>query len=318
MSKRIIVTGGAGFIGSTLVRKLLNDNYQVLIIDDFNDFYDPSLKKKNIREYSTNKNFILKKGDITSSSFISRTFSTFKPTHIVHLAARAGVRPSLEQPELYTQVNINGTINILEACKKLPIKNFIFASSSSVYGNNNKVPFSEKDSVESPISPYALTKRTGELICEMYAHLYNIPITALRFFTVYGPRQRPDLAIRKFMTKIINGKPIEMYGNGSTSRDYTYIDDIIDGIMKALNKPSKFEIINLGNSHPISLKQLIQTIEKVTNKKAVIKLCPIQKGDVERTYADISKANEYLKWQPKTSTDEGLQQMYCWLKTVVK
>lgn len=316
MSKnnRIIVTGGAGFIGSHLVERLLNEDWTVCVIDNFNDYYDPKIKRSHIAAFEKNPKFSLAEGDIRDTDFIKKTFQEFKPTHVVHLAARAGVRPSLENPVLYTEVNIIGTINLFEACNGLHIKNFIFGSSSSVYGDNEKIPFSEDDPLEKQISPYAITKRSGELIAKMYAENLHMPTTCLRFFTVYGPRQRPDLAIRKFMTLILKGKEIQMYGDGSSSRDYTFIDDIVDGIMRALHHPFDFEIINLGNSHPSTLKQMISAVEKAVGKKGAIIQKPFQMGDVERTYADISKAKKLLDWEPQTSFEDGLKIMAEWLK----
>lgn len=314
MKKTVLVTGGAGFIGSHLVKKLLQNNWRVIAVDDFNDFYDPHIKRNNVLMFSKEKDFYMVEGDITDSTFISRIFSKHRPEYVVHLAARAGVRPSLESPRLYTEVNVLGTLNILEEIKKYKIKNFVFGSSSSVYGENKKVPFAEDDPVENQISPYAVTKYAGEHICKMYATLYKMPITCLRFFTVYGPGQRPDLAICKFMVRILKDKPIEMFGDGSTSRDYTYVDDIVEGIYKSLLNPMKFEVFNLGNSNPVTLRELIALIEKTLGKKAKVVKKPMQKGDVERTYADISKAKKILGWEPKTRIEDGLKVMAKWLK----
>ena len=318
MKKSVLVTGGAGFIGSHLVKKLLDKNWRVIVIDDFNDFYDPRLKRKNISGFLKNKDFKLEKGDITDKDFIHKVFRKYQPPYIVHLAARAGVRPSLKNPLLYTRVNILGTLNILEEAKNYPVKNFVFGSSSSIYGENKKIPFSESDETENQISPYAITKKAGEHICRMYSDLNKIPMTCLRFFTVYGPRQRPDLAIFKFMVNIIKNKPIELYGDGTTSRDYTYIDDIVDGAYRSLLKPFKFEIINLGNSRPVTLKKLITLVEKTLGKNARIKKLPRQPGDVERTYADIKKAKKLLGWKPKTNIEEGLKIMAGWVKQEIK
>ncbi len=314
MKKTVLVTGGAGFIGSHLVRKLLSFRWKVIVVDDFNDFYDPRLKLNNISTFSKNKDFILEKGDITDVNFVKKVFSKYNPPYIVHLAARAGVRPSLVNPKLYTEVNVLGTLNILEELKKYSVKNFIFGSSSSIYGENKKVPFAEDNITENQISPYAITKSAGEHICRMYSDLYKIPTTCLRFFTVYGPGQRPDLAICKFMTRILKNQPIEMYGDGTTSRDYTYIDDIVNGIYSSLNNPFKFEVINLGNSHPVSLKDLIVLIETTLNKKAIILKKPMQQGDVERTFADITKAKKLLNWRPVTNIEKGLKTMANWIK----
>lgn len=312
--KTVLVTGGAGFIGSHLIKKLLKNDWRAVAVDDFNTFYDPKLKRKNATELLKDKNFLLEEGDITDKEFVAGVFAKYRPEYIIHLAARAGVRPSLENPKLYTEVNILGTINILEEAKKYNVKNFVFGSSSSVYGENKKVPFSEVDRVDNQISPYAVTKYAGEHICKMYSTLHAIPVTCLRFFTVYGSGQRPDLAICKFMVRILKDKPIEMFGDGTTSRDYTYVDDIVDGIYKSLLKPTKFEVFNLGNSSPVTLKELIALIEKTLGKKAVIVRKPMQKGDVERTYADITKAKKILEWEPKTKIEEGLKIMAEWLK----
>lgn len=311
--KKIIVTGGAGFIGSHLVQKLLKNAWNVVVLDDFNDYYNPAYKRENIAPFLNHPHFTLKEGNICDKKWVTEVFESFQPTHVVHLAARAGVRPSLLQPELYTDVNITGTLHVLEAVKKLSLENFIFASSSSVYGNTKEIPFVETDPVETQLSPYALTKRAGEFICEIYSKQYGIPITALRFFTVYGPRQRPDLAIRRFMESILEKKPIQMFGKGDTSRDYTYIDDIVDGVYKSIQSPRPFEIINLGNSHPITLKKLILRIEKTLGKKAIIQKKPYQKGDMVHTYADITKAKKLLKWEPATSLEEGIEKTAKWV-----
>jgi UDP-glucuronate 4-epimerase len=305
----ILITGGAGFIGSHLTDHLLSLGEKVIVLDNFNDYYSPQLKRKNIAQHSKKKNFYLIKGDIRNYALLKKSFKKFPIRKVVHLAARAGVRPSLENPLLYSEVNLSGTLNLLEVCKRAKLKNFIFASSSSVYGERDKVPFSEKDRVDHQVSPYGATKKAGELFCHCYHHLYDIPITCLRFFTVYGPRQRPDMAIRKFMEAIIKNKPITVYGDGTSSRDYTYIDDIIKGILKSLQKSFDYEIINLGNSKPVTLKNLISKIETSLGKKAVIKKRPLQAGDVSKTYADIKKAKKMLSWKPETILDKGLQIM---------
>jgi len=310
---KVLITGAAGFIGSHLSERLLNDGLMVVGLDNFDDFYDPQIKHRNISECLKNKNFQLVEADIRDSTAMDKAISGGVEI-IVHLAARAGVRPSIEKPLLYADVNVNGTMVLLEAAKKHKIKKFIFGSSSSVYGNNKKVPFSEGDSVDFPISPYAATKKAGELICHTYHHLYEICITCLRFFTVYGPRQRPDLAIYKFAKLIEQDKPIPVYGDGTMMRDFTYIDDIIDGTIAAMNKCSGFNIYNLGESRPISVNDLIAEIEKALGKKAVKEYLPPQPGDVERTYADVTKAVNELGYKPNTTIQDGLEKFVKWLR----
>ena len=313
---QILVTGGAGFIGSHLVDRLLNMGKKVICIDNFDPFYEPRIKKKNIEHNLENMNFTLINEDIRNKKKLEEIFEMHSIDKIVHLAARAGVRPSIRDPLLYEDVNIKGTLNLLELCKKYQIKNFIFGSSSSVYGINSKIPFSERDPINFPISPYATSKRACELFCFTYSHLYDLPITCLRFFTVYGPRQRPEMAIHKFTRLISQGKTIEMYGNGTSKRDYTYIDDIIIGIISALNKKFDFEIINLGNSETVELKYLISLIEKNLKKKAKIKQLPEQLGDVPITYADITKAKKLLNYKPKVKIEEGIEKFVRWYKDV--
>ena len=311
----ILVTGAAGFIGSHLCEYLVNSHY-VYGLDNFCDFYDPEIKRNNIGKLKNHKNFQLFEVDIRDKAGLNFIFSENSFDIVIHLAAMAGVRPSIEDPDTYTEVNINGTVNLLEECKKNNVKKFIFASSSSVYGNNPKVPFSEKDSVDFPISPYAATKKAGELICYTYHHLYQISMAALRFFTVYGPRQRPDLAIHKFAKKIINNEPIQIFGDGTTERDYTYIDDIINGIIKAIDfiiQNNDYQIFNLGESKTISLERMIKTIETSLGKKAQKEWLPMQPGDVIRTYADISKSKKMLGYNPKVDFELGIQKFIEWL-----
>jgi UDP-glucuronate 4-epimerase len=310
---KVLITGAAGFIGSHLSERLLDDGLMVVGLDNFDDFYNPQIKRQNIKGCLKNKNFQLVEADIRDSAAMDKTVGGGIEI-IVHLAARAGVRPSIEKPLLYADVNINGTMVLLEAAKKHKVNKFIFGSSSSVYGNNKKVPFSERDSVDFPISPYAATKKAGELICHTYHHLYGISITPLRFFTVYGPRQRPDLAIHKFAKLIEQGKPIPVYGDGTMMRDFTYIDDIIDGTVAAMNKCTGFSIYNLGESRPISVNDLIAEIEKALGKKAVKKYLPSQPGDVERTFADVTKAVNELGYKPNTTIQAGLVKFVQWLR----
>jgi UDP-glucuronate 4-epimerase len=312
---KAIVTGAAGFIGSHLCERLLKEGWTVVGIDNFDNFYDPKIKRSNIKNCLQNKQFRLVEGDIRDAASMNKTAGEGADV-IVHLAARAGVRPSIELPALYADVNVNGTVSMLEAARKAGIKKFVFGSSSSVYGNNTKVPFSEDDNVDFPISPYAATKKAGELICHTYHHLYGIAITCLRFFTVYGPRQRPDLAIHKFTRLIEDGKPIPVYGDGSMMRDFTYIDDIIDGTIAAINKCAGYNIYNLGESRPVKVNDLIGEIEKSLGKKAVIERLPLQPGDVVRTYADVTKARRDLGYTPNTQISEGLKRFVEWFRRV--
>lgn len=309
-----IVTGGAGFIGSHLVEALLMQGKEVICIDNFNDYYDPAIKEQNISEAKKSTHFHLYRTDIRDREGLKTIFQNHKIECIINLAARAGVRPSLKQPLLYEEVNCIGTMNLLECARTYKIKSFIQASSSSVYGNNKKIPFSESDSVDFPISPYAATKKANELMCHTYHHLYQIPITCLRFFTVYGPRQRPEMAIHKFTRLIDQGEQIPMYGDGSTRRDYTYIEDIIHGIIQAIKKSHAYEVINLGESQTISLKELINCIGKELGKEVQIERFPMQPGDVEQTYADISKAKAILDYNPTTKIETGIKKFIKWYK----
>jgi len=310
---KVLITGAAGFIGSHLCERLLADGCTVIGIDNFDDFYDPQIKRRNISGCLKNKNFQLIEADIRDSTAMDEAVGDGAEI-IVHLAARAGVRPSIAQPLLYADVNVNGTMVLLQAAAKHKVARFIFGSSSSVYGNNEKVPFSEDDNVDFPISPYAATKKAGELICHTYHHLYGIAITCLRFFTVYGPRQRPDLAIHKFAKLIEQGKPIPVYGDGTMMRDFTYVDDIIDGTVAAMQKCAGFEIYNLGESKPITVNDLATEIEKALGKKAVREYVPAQPGDVERTYADVTKAVRELDYKPSTTIQAGLAKFVAWLR----
>jgi len=310
---KVLVTGAAGFIGSHLSERLLGDGWTVVGVDNFDDFYDPQIKRRNINTCVKNKNFQLIEADIRDRPAMEEAVSKGVDI-VVHLAARAGVRPSIAQPLLYADVNVNGTVVLLEAAKKHKVGKFIFGSSSSVYGNNKKVPFSEDDNVDFPISPYAATKKADELICHTYHHLYGMAMTCLRFFTVYGPRQRPDLAIHKFARLIEQGKPISIYGDGTMSRDFTYIDDIISGTVAAMEKCSRFNIYNLGESRPITVNDLVVEIEKALGKKAVKEHVPPQPGDVERTYADVTKAVRELGYNPTTTIESGLLKFVAWLR----
>ncbi len=310
----VLVTGGAGFIGSHLVEKLLEHEEEVVAIDDFNDYYSPKLKWHNLKNVLSHPAFHLEKGDIRDFSFLERVFKRYKIKEVIHLAARAGVRPSVENPILYEEVNGIGTINLLELCRRYEVPKFIYGGSSSVYGESSKVPFSEDDCCDRPVSPYAATKRANELICHAYHHLFGISVISLRFFTVYGPRQRPEMAIHKFTRLIDQGLEIPVYGNGSSRRDYTYIDDIIQGILAAHQKDFDYEIFNLGESRTTDLLTLIHLIEENLGKKAKIKFLPPQPGDVSITYADISKAQRLLGYNPKVPIEEGIKRFVTWYK----
>jgi UDP-glucuronate 4-epimerase len=312
--KSILITGGAGFIGSHLVDRLLSEgDWRVSVVDDFNDFYDPAIKRANVRRHQQSENYRLFEADIRDHAALKQIFQQESFSCIVHLAARAGVRPSLAQPLLYAETNINGTINLLELAREHGIKQFVFGSSSSVYGINAKVPFSEDDPIRQPISPYAATKAAGELICHTYTHLYGIRSVCLRFFTVYGPRQRPDLAIHKFARLISEGKPIPVFGDGTTRRDYTYIDDIIAGVRAAINYDgSEYEVINLGESRTVELRELISLLEKELGTTAKIDRQPLQPGDVPQTFADITKARRVLGYDPQTQFEEGIHRFVEW------
>lgn len=320
---RILVTGGAGFIGSHLCERLLARGHAVVAIDNFNDFYEPAVKRRNIEAVArtacaARADFILCEGDIRDGEFVHAVFAQEAPEAVIHLAAAAGVRPSIERPLFYEEVNIRGTMNVLEAARGAGVRPFLFASSSSVYGDNPKVPFAESDPVDNPISPYAATKKAGELICHTYHHLFGMNIACLRFFTVYGPRQRPDLAIHKFTRLILAGEPIPLYGDGTTSRDYTYIGDILDGVEKALawacGDGRRYDIFNLGESKPVELSRLVAVIEAATGKKAVIDRLPMQPGDVERTFADLAKSTAVLGYRPVTTIEEGIGAFVRWYR----
>jgi UDP-glucuronate 4-epimerase len=310
--KRILITGGAGFIGSHLAQSYLRAGHEISIIDDLNDFYAPELKQENLEEVRKTGPIQFYACDICDAARVNDIVREVSPEVIVHLAARAGVRPSLEQPLLYEQVNVHGTMVLLEACRAAGVKKFVFASSSSIYGVENRVPFREDDTAALPISPYAATKIAGEKICYTYSHLYGIGVVGLRFFTVYGPRQRPDLAIRKFTGMIDRGEPIPVFGDGSSSRDYTYIDDIVSGVVAASELDCSFEVFNLGNAHPVGLITLIRSIEQCLGKKADIRWLPPQPGDVPTTYADVSKAQRMLGYSPATPFAEGIGRFVEW------
>lgn len=312
--ENILITGGAGFIGSHLVKRLLARGNRVICVDNFDPFYPPEIKRKNTECILTNGRFVLVECDIRSKHDLGEIFHTHEIDSVIHLAARAGVRPSISDPLLYQDVNIGGTINLLELSKEYGIKNFIFGSSSSVYGASDKIPFREDDSLGQTVSPYAASKQAGELFCYTYHYLYHIPLTCLRFFTVYGPRQRPDMAIHKFTRLIDQGEEIPLYGDGSSQRDYTYISDIIEGIISALDEKLDFEIINLGNCETTELRCLVSLIEENLGKKAKVRELPVQPGDVPITCADISKAKRLLGYSPKVKTEEGIETFVRWYR----
>src|SRR4029079_17702985 len=314
--KNLLVTGGAGFIGSQSVYRLLASNVErITVVDDFNDFYNPSIKRDNIREHLKDPRYSIHEIDIRDAAALEQVFNANNFDCVVHLAARAGVRPSLSEPELYAETNINGTLNLLELARHHHIEQFVFGSSSSVYGINAKVPFSEDDPIRQPISPYAATKGAGELLCHTYSHLYAIRCVCLRFFTVYGPRQRPDLAIHKFARLITAGKAIPVFGDGTNRRDYTYVDDIIAGVLAAIEyDQSDYEVFNLGESRTVELRELISLLERELDAHATIDRQPPQPADAPQTFADITKARALLGYNPQTQIEAGLHRFVEWFR----
>lgn len=308
----VLITGAAGFIGSHLAQRLLNRGDRVVGIDSFSDFYDPAIKRATAAELAQSDRFSMVEADIRDRDAVLSAVADARPSVIYHLAAKAGVRPSIADPAAYAAVNVGGTVSLLDAAVASSVERFIFASSSSVYGNNTKVPFAETDPVDEPISPYAATKRAGELICHTYHHLHGLPIACLRFFTVFGPRQRPDLAIARFLKLIDAGKPIPMFGDGSTSRDYTFIDDIIDGVVASAQRIDQhgYRIWNLGGNQPVSLRQMIDTVAQVVGKPAKIDRQPMQPGDVNRTYADLTRSADELGYAPQTPLAAGVERQW--------
>lgn len=314
--KDILVTGGAGFIGSHLVDRLIGDGVaRVTVVDDFSDFYDPTIKRANIASHLERDDFELVEADIADSQAMNDLFDRAGFDCVVHLAARAGVRPSVEDPLAYEESNVRGTFTLLEAARRNGVPKFIFGSSSSVYGLNSRVPFAEEDPIANPISPYAATKIAAEAVCRVYSHLYDLRVVCLRFFTVYGARQRPDLAIHKFARLISQGQPIPIFGDGTTRRDYTYIDDIISGVVAAMQyDQSQFEVINLGESQTVELRRLVELLERALGKRAIIDRQPLQPGDVPLTYADVSKARRLLGYKPQTNIEAGIDRFVDWFK----
>jgi UDP-glucuronate 4-epimerase len=314
MASHILVTGGAGFIGSHLTRRLLARGDRVTVLDDFNDFYDPARKRENVASFLARPGYRLVEGDIRDEAKVDRLYAEGRFDAVVHLAARAGVRPSLNEPILYEDVNCIGTLRLLEAARRHGPKTFIFGSSSSVYGINEKVPFSEADEVNQPISPYATTKRTGELLCYNYHHLYGFRVACLRFFTVFGPGQRPEMAIHKFTDLLWRDRAVPVFGDGGSRRDYTYVDDIVDGLTAALDLAPGFEILNLGGAETTSLRDLVLWIAEELAVKPRIDYLPAQPGDVPITYADVSKAARILGYSPKVPIREGLRRFVSWYR----
>ena len=308
----ILVTGGAGFIGSHLVRRLLEEGNRVTVLDNFDPFYDPAIKRRNVATVAHHENYTLVEGDIRDGTAVESIFADSGLDGVIHLAARAGVRPSIEEPELYTSVNLDGTVTLLEACRRHGVDRFVFGSSSSVYGNNDKVPFAEDDLVDHPVSPYAATKKAGEILCHAHHHLFGIRVACLRFFTVYGPGQRPDLAIHKFARMITDGDAIPFFGDGNSRRDYTYVDDIVDGIVAAYDLAPGFEIFNLGGAETTRLSDLIQWLADALAVSPRIEYLPDQPGDVPITYADVSKAGRLLGYSPRVPIRQGLQRFVAW------
>jgi UDP-glucuronate 4-epimerase len=311
----ILVTGGAGFIGSHLVERLLEDGHSVVAIDNFDTYYDPRIKRRNVATALENRNYRLVEGDIRDSDLFDRLFGEHGFSAVIHLAARAGVLPSIDDPLEYVSVNLDGTTRLLQACRAHKVDRFLFGSSSSVYGNNEKVPFAESDAVDHPISPYAATKKSGEILCHAYHHLFGMKIACLRFFTVYGPRQRPEMAIHKFAARMVRGETIDQFGDGLSARDYTYVSDIVDGVIRALECASGFHIWNLGGSRAIQLGQLIELIGRVFEVKPKVRRLPPQPGDVQRTWADTSLAKHELDWEPQVALEDGLQRFREWLES---
>jgi UDP-glucuronate 4-epimerase len=308
-----LVTGGAGFIGSHVCERLLQDGHAVWALDDLNPFYSPAVKEKNLRDItSLGKPFTFILGELSDVRTLENLCKQVHFDQVIHLAARAGVRPSLDEPESFQQVNVEGTVNILEAARRNGVKKVVLASSSSVYGVNKKVPFSESDPVFTVISPYAASKLACEGLGHVYHHVYGMDVSMLRFFTVYGPRQRPDLAIHKFAKLIAAGKPIPFYGDGSTARDYTYISDIVDGVVACTERQFGYEVFNLGGSETVTLSQLVELLEQALAKKAIIQRHPPQAGDVPLTYADLTKSRNLLSYSPKVRIEEGIPLFIRW------
>jgi UDP-glucuronate 4-epimerase len=310
---RVLVTGGAGFIGSHLVEQLLEQGHEVVCLDDFNDFYSPEIKKHNIEHALTQKCYTLVTGDILDRDLLDRVFAQSFDL-VAHFAAYAGVRPSIERPDKYQRVNVEGTSNLLERCSRNGVRRFVFASSSSIYGGRTEVPFRESDDVMRPISPYAASKVAGEALCHTYHHLYGLNVHMLRLFTVYGPRQRPEMAIHMFAKHMLRGDPITVFGDGQMSRDYTYVDDIVDGVVASIERCSGFEVMNLGGSRTTTLERLVQLLSERLGIEPIVERKPDQLGDVPITYADVSRAKQVLGWEPKVGIEQGIDRFCTWLE----
>lgn len=313
---RILITGGAGFIGYHVARRLLGLGHAIVLVDNFNDFYDPALKRRNVEDLRAEGPVALYEADILDVAVLSGIFESMQPEAVIHLAAWAGVRPSIRNPALYAQVNVTGTVNVLELARRAGVQRFLFGSSSSVYGGSTRIPFREDDPVGRPISPYAATKRAGELLCHTYAHNFSMDITCLRFFTVYGPRQRPEMAIRKFARLILEGDEVPVFGDGQSRRDYTYVDDIVDGVVAALRPLPGYEILNLGGSRTVTLLELIALLEHAIGRKARLRFLPEEPGDMAVTYADVSRAERLLGYRPRTTIEEGIGKFVDWFLQV--
>lgn len=314
---RVLVTGGAGFIGSHVVERLLSDGHRVVVVDNFDDFYDPAIKQLNLAQAGESDRFTLHRVDIRERARLEQVFGAESPEAVVHLAARAGVRPSLANPQLYESVNVAGTLSVLDMSRRFGVERIVFASSSSVYGENEKVPFSEDDRVDGPISPYAVTKRAGELLCYSYHHLYKLNIFCVRIFTAQGPRCRPDLALAKFVRLIDAGQPVPVYGDGGSSRDYTYVGDTADGIVRALERCAGWRIYNLGCGRAVKLTEMVETVGQAMGKPVRVERVANQPGDVAVTWADISRARRELGYEPATSLAEGARQYVRWYRQVL-
>jgi UDP-glucuronate 4-epimerase len=313
-SDSVLVTGAAGFIGSHLVERFLADGRRVVALDSFDTFYDPAIKRRNVAPVASDPRYRLIEADIRDAAALDQLFAAERIGACIHLAARAGVRPSIAEPELYASVNLLGTATLLDACRRHGVLTFLFGSSSSVYGDNRKVPFAEDDRVDHPISPYAATKKGGELLCHAYHHLFGMRVACLRFFTVYGPRQRPEMAIHKFARLLATGKEIERYGTATTARDYTFVSDIVEGIVRALERTSGYHVWNLGGARTVALDELIERIARGLGVEPHIRSLARQPGDVERTWADIARAERDLGWSPRVPLEDGLERFLTWFR----